>query len=62
MVPTERGLETGGMEYLQHDGKHARRNATEREFHYRYFGLREQVARKQKGKEKMGQVLPGNVP
>ena len=49
MAPTEGGLETGGIEYLQHGRKRARRNATEREFHYRYFGLREQVARKQKG-------------
>ena len=62
MAPIEGGLETWGIEYLQHGGKHARRNATEREFHYRYFGLREQVARKQKGQEKKGQVLPGNVP
>ena len=32
MAPTEGGLETGGMEYLQHGGKRASRNATEREF------------------------------
>ena len=62
MAPTEGGLETGGIEYLQHGGKHARLHATEREFHYRYFGLREQVARNLKGQEKREQVLPGNVP
>ena len=52
IAPNEGGLETGGMEYLQDGGKHGRRNATERQIHYRYFGLREQLVRVQKGKEK----------
>ena len=62
MAPNEGGLETGGMEYLQDGGKHGRRNTTERQIRYRYFGLRKQLVRKQRGKEKRRQVLPGNVP
>ena len=54
MAPTEGGLESGDMEYLQDGGKHGGRNATEREIHYRYFGLRKQLARKPKREREKG--------